>query len=397
MEWNSQQDSALLAVDRWLKDPNGPQVFRLFGYAGTGKTTLARHLAESVSSVFFAAFTGKAALVLKQKGCPNASTIHSLIYRCKGRKGEATVLYLQEILKHETDPQIAHEIEQAIEKEKNETDQPRFAISETSPLHWADLVVVDEASMIGSKLGTDLASFGCRILALGDPFQLPPVRDQPYFSPEGPDVMLTDVERQAAENPVLWLATQIRNGEPLKMGSYGQSEVISRSVLATDPVRATAADQVLVGRNNTRHSANRRIRELRNLEGPLPVEGDRVVCLRNNNQVGLLNGSLWNVLQDSAELDDLCTMTLSEQAGDRYLDTVAWKAPFQGEKVHLPWFEAQDAEEFDFGWALTVHKSQGSQWDNVLLVDESPAFRQDAAKHLYTGVTRAAEKIVIAV
>ena len=80
------QDAALKAVDDWLKAKPGrngtPQVFRLFGFAGTGKTTLARHIADGVDGeVKFAAFTGKAALVMRNKGCDNASTIHSLIYR----------------------------------------------------------------------------------------------------------------------------------------------------------------------------------------------------------------------------------------------------------------------------------------------------------------------------
>ena len=139
------------------------------------------------------------------------------------------------------------------------------------------------------------------------------------------------------------------------------------------------------------------MRTLHGLEGPLPVKGDRVVCLRNNNQLEILNGSLWDVLEDSQQFDDLCTLTAREQAGDRLLETAAWTAPFRGGRIDLPWFEACAAEEFDFGWALTVHKSQGSQWDNVLLVDESAAFQQDAGRHLYTGVTRAAHKIVVAV
>ena len=79
--WSPQQDAALLAVSAWLKDKNGPQVFRLFGWAGTGKSTLAVHLAQGVKSVKYAAFTGKAALVMRRKGCKGASTIHSLIYQ----------------------------------------------------------------------------------------------------------------------------------------------------------------------------------------------------------------------------------------------------------------------------------------------------------------------------
>src|ERR1700704_3832073 len=92
--FSPQQDAALQAVAAWLKARPGrgstPAVFRLFGYAGTGKTTLAKHLAEGVEGkVLFAAFTGKAALVMRRKGCQNASTIHSLIYRAR-ESGEET-------------------------------------------------------------------------------------------------------------------------------------------------------------------------------------------------------------------------------------------------------------------------------------------------------------------
>src|ERR1041385_1883895 len=84
--FSPQQDAALKAVAEWLKAKPGrgqtPLVFRLFGYAGTGKTTLARHIAEGVDGkVLCAAFTGKAALVMRSKGCEGASTIHSLIYK----------------------------------------------------------------------------------------------------------------------------------------------------------------------------------------------------------------------------------------------------------------------------------------------------------------------------
>ncbi len=86
MQFSPQQDEALKAVSRWLKDGRKP-LFRLFGYAGTGKTTLARHFAEDVGGeVQFAAFTGKAAQVLRSKGAANARTIHSLIYRPKGEE-----------------------------------------------------------------------------------------------------------------------------------------------------------------------------------------------------------------------------------------------------------------------------------------------------------------------
>jgi exodeoxyribonuclease-5 len=142
-----QQDDALLAVSRWMKAGH-PQVFRLFGFAGTGKTTLARRIAEDVEGdVLFAAFTGKAAQVMRNKGCGNARTIHSLIYRPRGEKAE----------------------------EETGEMQPAFSLNRTSTVSKAKLVIVDECSMVDEALGRDLLSFGTPVLVLGDPGQLPPV------------------------------------------------------------------------------------------------------------------------------------------------------------------------------------------------------------------------------
>ena len=84
MTWDSQRDGALKAIEEWLKGDQ--QVFRLFGYAGTGKTTLAQDFAQYVSgTVLYCAFTGKAGHVMRQKGCSNATTFHSLAYHTKDR------------------------------------------------------------------------------------------------------------------------------------------------------------------------------------------------------------------------------------------------------------------------------------------------------------------------
>ena len=150
VDLSPQQDAALLAVSRWLK-AGRPQVFRLFGYAGTGKTMLAETIAEDAGGeVLFAAFTGKAAQVMRNRGCANARTIHSLIYRPRGEKAE---------------------------KETGEL-QPAFSLNRASPVAKARLIVVDECSMVDEKLGRDLLSFGTPVLVLGDPGQLPPVKSR---------------------------------------------------------------------------------------------------------------------------------------------------------------------------------------------------------------------------
>src|SRR5690606_16537216 len=246
--WSPQQDEALRKVSAWLKDKSGPQVFRLFGWAGTGKSTLARHLAQGVKSVKYAAFTGKAALVMRKNGCRGASTIHSLIYSLVSEK----------------------------------EGEPKFALDPESDAASADLVVIDEVSMVDEVLGRDLLSFGTKGLVLGDPFQLPPVQGAGFFTAAEPDMMLTEIHRQAADNPIIRMSMDIREGGRLARGRYGDSVVISRHDVDRDAV--LEADQVLAGRNKTRVAYNDRLRELRGLPHHVPVVGDRLVCLRNNPQ-----------------------------------------------------------------------------------------------------------------
>jgi ATP-dependent exoDNAse (exonuclease V) alpha subunit len=347
VEWSPQQDEALAAVSRWLKDKNGPQVFRLFGWAGTGKSTLAVHLAQGVKSVKYAAFTGKAALVMRKHGCRGASTIHSLIYSLISEK----------------------------------EDEPKFALDPESEAATADLIVIDEVSMVDEPLGRDLLSFGTKVLVLGDPFQLPPVQGAGFFTEADPDIMLTEIHRQARDNPIIRMSVDIREGQYLEHGRYGESLVIAKEDV--DRAAVLDADQVLVGRNKTRLDYNDRLRELKSLPRHEPVGGDRLVCLRNN-PVNKRPGGRYSMLLDP------------DEAGvKRQAKVMTHQAFFSGEDDQLSWPERRQFDEFTFGYCLTVHKAQGSQWDNVYLFDESFVFREDRRRWLYTGVTRASEKITV--
>ena len=185
--FSSHQDAALKAVADWLKAKPGrrdaPQIFRLFGYAGTGKTTLAKHVAEAVDGkVLYAAFTGKAAQVMRSKGCSGASTIHSLIYK-------------------------------ALESEE---ETPNFELWDAAPASKAKLIVIDECSMVDAELGRDLMSFGVPLLVLGDPAQLPPISGGGFFTNAEPDVMLGEVHRQAQDDPIVRLSMEVREGKPTR-------------------------------------------------------------------------------------------------------------------------------------------------------------------------------------
>ena len=395
MDWSPQQARALDSVGRWLKSKDKP-VFQLGGWAGTGKSTLAKHLSATVDKpVYNAAYTGKAAHVLRKKGATNVSTIHKLIYQPK----EKSKQHLREMederaeyLTHNPVPtKLIRQLEEGIAREKANLTRPSFQLNLESPLLDAGLLVVDEYSMIDQQMGEDLLTFGCPILALGDPGQLPPVKGTPYFNGDA-DITLTEIHRQAADNPIIWMSKQIREGSPLKAGNYGDSRVVDsddvpRSELAS---MVLSTDQLLVGRNTTRIASNRRVRELMCHPGTLPVSGDRLVCLRNNHETGILNGQIWTVASLDNNHGDVVDLTLDGEDGER-VGVTAHHHYFEGRTPD--YWALKDAEAFDYGYALTVHKAQGSQWNNVVLFDEW--HMRDRRKWLYTAVTRAAEKIDI--
>lgn len=373
MELSPQQDEALKAVARWLKEGRS-QVFRLFGYAGTGKTTLARYFAEHVEGeVQFAAFTGKAAQVLRSRGATNARTIHSLIYRPRG--------------------------EEAVEDEATgrTTMSPTFSLNRQSPVARAKLVIIDECSMVDEELGRDLMSFGTPILVLGDPGQLPPISGGGFFTEHAPDYLLTEIHRQARDNPIIRLALDVREGRELDHGDFGAARVIRRGEVNSDLV--LAADQVLVGINRTRRRYNQRLRELKGFDALYPQAGDKLVCLRNDPAKGLLNGSLWKVMTASREtVKPGINLLVSpeEDDPDRGVAKIKLlKAAFEEPETEIPWQTRKRYDDFDFGYALTVHKAQGSQWDEVVLFDESFAFRDTRQRWLYTAITRAAERLTV--
>lgn len=370
MQFSPQQESAADAVLEWFNN-SSEQVFRLFGYAGTGKTTVANGIVERIResrkpkrfSSCFAAFTGKAAHVLRTKGC-DASTIHGLCYK--------------------------------LVSEKNK--QPVFMLDDKSILWNMDLLVLDEVSMVNEEIGEDLLSFGCKILVLGDPAQLPPVSGTGFFTSAEPDFLLTEIHRQAADSPIIRLATSIRMGQMPMVGTYGDSEVLYG--MPKDLVMT--ADQLLVGMNKTRKASNERARQIKGFTDPLPMPGDKLVCLRNNRHEGLMNGTTWIVDAINTEFEGQPEQFFPPAfvCDIHSEDTDMVRTGVQMHKEHflnesIPDNVLRRANEFDYGYALTCHKAQGSQWPHVVVYDESGVFREDKWRWLYTAVTRAAEKVHI--
>jgi ATP-dependent exoDNAse (exonuclease V) alpha subunit len=384
--WSPQQQHALDEVSHWHKAcmaeiANGSkpskQVMRVFGYAGTGKTTLARHFADSIDGdTCYAAFTGKAAMVMRKNKCRGAKTLHSLIY--------------------------------SVEQD-HATGSITFKWDADSDASTAALICIDECSMVNDDLGGDLLRYGRPVLVLGDPAQLPPVKSTKerqsgggagFFTDQEPDVMLTEIHRQARDNPIIHLATEIREGRSLPRGGFDTSMVLGRGEIC--PEMVLQADQVLIGRNNTRETYNRRIRQLKGFDDEFPTVGERLVCLKNDRSTGIFNGGMFEVAKTKKQTKRLRNDNRMAM-GVRSLDfttsnVIDVECPVQcwtGGLAQMDWRDKKGTQEFDYGYALTVHKSQGSQWDHVMLFDESGVFRDDWRKWLYTGITRAAERITI--
>lgn len=364
--WSNQQKAGLKEVDKWIKLYYGSkkkdkQFFYLGGFAGTGKTTLAKHFAENIDGdVFFAAFTGKAALVMRQNGCIGARTIHSLLYIA------------------EQDPK---------------TGEVTFRLNRNSPLTDAKLIIIDECSMVDKELAMHLLSFGKPILVLGDPGQLPPVSGTGYFTAGEPDFMLTEIHRQADGNPIIHLATQIREGFMPAIGQYGESVIKDRMSKAD----VLETDQVLVGRNITRSDLNTKIRKMKGLDPDMVQKGDRVICLQNDKDLVIFNGGIFDVVEvTELKRPNFVRLFVNSQDEERpTLPVTVHKSFFVGEVPVPDWRVLKGTQQFDYGYCLTGHKSQGSQWDSVTILDESWCFKEDRWKWLYTCVTRAANRVTL--
>ena len=412
MKWSPSQSKALDAIASWLRDPDRKPTFYLAGLAGSGKSTILKHaLAEMKGKICYVASTGKAVLVMRRKGLPTAGTIHSLIYTVSGGdplSPEALVKLREEMKRLRTiaDPgaqKTADQIEKQLERAEQDQDRtgPSFSLNHTSAFATAALGVVDECSMVDERIGKDLESFGVPLLVVGDPAQLPPVYGAGYFTSRDPDACLNEIHRQALDSPILRLADLARRGERMPVGQIGEGVDVRRYGDPSLEERATAAEMILVGRNRTRHACNAKIRRLLGRANePAPVAGDRVVGLRNDHEIGLLNGSTWVVDHCSANLDKMTANIeiTSIDDGKDTIETTTWLHPFMAREQELVGrHDRRSRSELAYAYALTVHKSQGSAFDDVLLFDESKQFGKDARRHLYTGVTRAARTLTVVV
>ncbi|PZQ48749.1 MAG: ATP-binding protein [Rhodovulum sulfidophilum] len=358
-DFSRQQREAFELGRAWLRAPDR-QVFRLFGLAGAGKTTLARSLARlAPGRVSFGAPTGKAALRMRQTGCRGAMTLHAMLYTPKFHKDGSVSFVL------------------------NLVDGPTLD---------AALIVVDEASMVNDELTRALLSLGRPILALGDPAQLPPPDGAGALTDAEPDYFLTEIHRQAEGSPIIELARRVREGEAPRHGDWGGVRVIPRGVLGADEV--LAFDAVIVGRNDTRSAMNRRLRAALGHGGSVPGVGEKIVCCRNDRTIGIFNGEVFHIRGlGRARARNTVKLDIVSEEGGAERSVLVRLEHFMGGALSVK--ERRASQHFEWGYAITCHKAQGSAWDRVLAYDESACFGEQASRWLYTAITRAREQITI--
>lgn len=403
MSWTPEQEGALKAVDRWLKGPNRFTPFYLAGYAGTGKTTLARHFAEHVDGqVIFAAFTGKAASVLRAKGCVGATTLHSLIYRPTGNNNTKRIKELTQLIDKEKLMGEAMNIGELkkwrLEREElTKKTRAMFELrdkNEAEDVTQAALLILDECSMIDEQMRKDIEHFKIPVLVLGDPGQLPPVGGRGGWANQKPDYFLDEIHRQAKDSKIIWLATEVRNGRWPGWMSDPDCTIAKRKDWDWD--NAIAADQIITGKNDSRHKLNSAMRRLKGFDKLYPVLGDKLICLKNNHDEGLLNGVICSAASESKVVGQTVSLSINyeNELKRYYVDP----GPFEENYHKRTSFPSSDVvQSFDYGYAITCHKSQGSQWPFVLICDDKMRAedREMRKKWLYTAITRAEDKVML--
>ena len=386
---NAQQKGLEIAVNRHR---NMEKYTVIAGYAGTGKSTLVKFIIEALDvqkeRVCYATFTGKAAEVLRKKGNENACTLHRLLYDHVPKPGGGF-----------------------FRKKKERIDY--------------DIVVIDEVSMAPKSMMDLLFTHNVYVICLGDPFQIPPINaDEDNHLLDNPHIFLDEIMRQAEDSEIIRLSMDIREGKPIQNFMGSNVRVLGRNQLQANML--TWADEVLVATNKTRITYNNQIRQMLG-RGPMPEDGDKMVCLRNywddlsEGGDALVNGTIGylHMPQDKMiEIPFFAHTSVREMLAlnadfvtdddDVYPSVDFDKNMILTGKPCLDWRDSYALGKLKskigdivprqcaYGYAITGHKAQGSEWDKVLVVEEDFPFKKDEhAKWLYTFLTRAADKLVL--
>ena len=408
IELTHEQKTVHDGIMDWVENPT--TYTAVSGFAGTGKTTVIGCAAGNIiknhpnTRLRFLTFTGKASMVLSRKlasfGLSQVeapcSTIHSYMYFCKGVDTYTRALEFER--------------KQGVDLE-------------------GDILIIDEASMISSSLFSDLLKLGKPMLFVGDSGQLPPINDSLFQPLLDTELALKTVHRQAEDNPIIEVATHTRNHIPIdkgvrkgKVAKFNIRDKVGRQILSQFQKEVGKEDTVILcGINRTRVALNQRVRYEQGLVSSKPVRGERMICLKNDKEKQLFNGQCVYVEEANVIVNDDMTdenvalyMVVTPEGENRRVECIAYAKSINNsksselykcmaeDKKHLQYLEKKFAHLgeltfFDYGYALSVHKSQGSEWSRVALRDERMLQQSDDDYYrwLYTGCTRAKDKLLI--
>jgi exodeoxyribonuclease-5 len=392
MELTRKQEEGLrIALDKYR---HNEKYVVISGYAGTGKSTLVRFIIDALQvdeeKVAYCAYTGKAAEVLRRKGNSNAMTLHKLLYT-------------------------------SIPKQSG-----GFYRKPKQSLDYS-VIVVDEVSMVPKSMIDMLSRHKVFVIYLGDPEQLPMIdRNQNHDLLDHPDVFLDEVMRQAAESEIIQLTMKIRAGEEIPYIKGKEVAVIPKAKLVTGHL--TWADIILTATNKTRIAINKQMREMLGFTGSTPNDGEKMICLSNywedlslDGEAALVNG-MTGVIHNTFEnfydapryvkMRDhhipLITGDFTSDDGQEFKGVNMDKTLIETGQPFLDWKESYalgrlrqkigdvTPRAFDYAYAITGHKSQGSQFSKVLVLEENfPFDRREHKRWLYTCCTRPEDKLVL--
>jgi exodeoxyribonuclease-5 len=409
---------------------DGRQRVVVTGPAGTGKTTLIREVIDGVDgSVCVVAYTGQAARMLQKRGIP-ATTIHRLVYVPAAQRAEEIAEVKASIAAIKGADPVSQGRRARLEDRLASLLEPGFVLNENSELRGKRLCIIDEVSMVPEMLGEDLQSFGVPVLAVGDPYQLGPVEGEPCFDLTDPDVALTTIFRQEEGSGIIDLATTIRTQR--RADEYAASSgpdiyARQRKKMNNDDIKKwmTRVDQIICSTNDVRRSVNRRMLGYRGVDitkhrYPQGTDGEKLICLRNNYDLDIFNGQplrLRDVDHGDKDSKFFTAEVLADDGADGFVSrgrATIYKGWFDFTASFTRNEEAKKRAsidlsnspptlqrggpvvECDWGYCITTHKAQGSEWDKVLFISERwPNDRTERARMHYTAITRARQKIAI--
>ena len=383
MEYNKGQIEAIKEAVLWNKRDN-EQVFQLSGNPGTGKTVVLNAIIDAIgadrSRIAPMSYVGAAAINMRVKGMNNARTIHSWLYE----PIEVPVL----------------------DKDGNPVmdtyyNRPKKRIQFVPrDLNGIDYFIIDEGGFVPYSMKKEIESRGIKIIVAGDIDQLPPVNDKPAYLYEGKVHMLTEIMRQNESSGIVYLSQRAKRGLPIHRGIYGNVMVIYENEMTDDMIRYS--DAIICGRNTTRDKMNDYIRyNLKGIQSNTPVCGDRLICKQNNwgievdgiNLVNGLTGTCMNtVVPTSFDSKgktfsiDFMPDLLNSKFGNLNVDYKYFTSPFQVRK-ELKSSPYGVGEKFEFGYSITTHSAQGSEYNNGIYIEE-PMSRDITNKLNFVGLTR---------